>query len=70
MSSDKTERLVGISQIVAKDGSIPIFSQTWWRGVAIGRYSKPIPISLKTFAGKLANINRLIEEIEEMHHVK
>ena len=45
---------------------IPVSRSTWWKGVQNGRYPKSIKISERCTAWKASDINRLINDFQEV----
>jgi len=42
---------------------IPISSTSWYDGIASGRYPKPVKLSERTSAWRVADIHTLIDEL-------
>jgi predicted DNA-binding transcriptional regulator AlpA len=42
---------------------VPVGRSSWWAGVAIGRYPKPVKLGPRTTAWKVEDIRKLIEQI-------
>ena len=53
--------LVRLSAILAPRGPIPVSKSTWWAGVKIGRFPKPIKIGPRTTAWRVEDIRKLFE---------
>ena len=56
-----------LSQIVGnkKSGTpalIPVSKSTWWQGVKLGRYPKPVKLSERCTAWRVEDIRALIEQ--------
>jgi prophage regulatory protein len=45
-------------------GLIPIHPASWWRGIAAGRYPKPVSLGPNTTAWKVRDIKELIARID------
>lgn len=43
----------------------PIGATSWLRGVAEGRYPKPVKLSTRVVAWKVADIRRLLEQVAD-----
>jgi len=43
---------------------IPVSKSTWWAGVKAGRYPKPIKLSTRCTAWKVADIRAMIEGMQ------
>jgi prophage regulatory protein len=52
---------VRLTSIVAPQGPIPVGRSTWWAGVKIGRFPKPVKLGPHTTAWKVEDIRKLIE---------
>ena len=50
-----------LKKILAPDGPIPVSKSTWWAGVKIGRFPKPMKIGPRTTVWKAEDIRKLIE---------
>ncbi|MBV5327609.1 MAG: AlpA family phage regulatory protein [Chlorobium sp.] len=44
----------------------PISKSTWWQGVKSGRYPKPVKLSSRCTAWKVADIKLLLENLEKI----
>lgn len=51
-----------LSSILGPHGPIPVSKSTWWAGVKDGRYPKPIKLSRRVTAWRVADIRKLIDE--------
>ena len=56
-----TEGLVRLAQILRPLGPLPIGRSTWWRGVATGRYPKPVKLGPRITCWYARDILALIE---------
>ncbi len=54
--------LVRLSGILAPNGPIPVSKSTWWRGVAEGRYPKPVKLGPRITAWRVEDIRALTAE--------
>jgi len=44
---------------------IPISNSSWWNGVKVGKYPKPVKLGERTTAWKVEDIRELIERINK-----
>lgn len=42
---------------------IPVSPSTWWEGIRVGRYPKPVKLGPRTTAWRVEDIRALIEKI-------
>lgn len=59
------EGFVRLPAIIAPHGVFPISKSTWWAGIAAGHYPKPVKLSERTSAWRVADIRKLIASLEE-----
>ena len=52
-------RLLRLNQIIGDDGLIPVSASTWWAGVRIGRFPKPIKLGPNITAWRWNDIKEL-----------
>ena len=52
---------VRLSSILAPSGPIPVSKSTWWDGVRVGRYPKPVKLGPRITAWRVEDIRALIE---------
>ena len=52
---------VRLSSILAPKGPIPIGKSTWWEGVKIGRFPKPMKLGPRITVWRVEDIRALIE---------
>ncbi len=57
-------RLRDIISDRANPGIIPVSRSSWYKGIAEGRYPKPVKLSERTSARKIEDIRKLIEELD------
>ena len=55
---------VRLTSILAPQGPIPVGRSTWWAGVKIGRFPKPVKLGPRTTAWKVEDIRSFIETAE------
>ena len=53
---------VRLSGVIAPGGPIPVSKSTWWAGVRIGRYPKPVKLGPRITAWRVEDIRRLVVE--------
>jgi prophage regulatory protein len=58
MQQNPTVRLIRLPQVLEL---YPVGKSTWWQGVKEGRYPKPVKLSPRTTAWRLADIQKLCE---------
>jgi prophage regulatory protein len=56
------EGLVRLNFILAPKGPLPISRSTWWKGVAEGRYPRPVKLAPRISAWPVEDIRKLIEQ--------
>jgi predicted DNA-binding transcriptional regulator AlpA len=44
---------------------IPVSKSTWWKGIQDGRFPKPVKLTERTTAWRVADILKLIDEIQQ-----
>lgn len=54
--------LLRLSAILAPFGPIPVSKSTWWEGVKIGRYPKPLKLGPRVTVWRVEDIRELIEK--------
>lgn len=52
---------VRLADILAPTGPLPIGKSTWWLGVKVGRYPKPIKLGPRITAWRVEDIRALID---------
>jgi prophage regulatory protein len=52
---------VRLSAILAPNGPLPIGKSTWWAGIRVGRYPKPVKLGPRITAWRVEDIRALIE---------
>jgi predicted DNA-binding transcriptional regulator AlpA len=52
---------VGFLRLPAVLTLFPIGESSWWRGVAEGRYPKPVKLSTRVSAWRVSDIRRLLD---------
>lgn len=52
-----------LRSIIAPQGPLPISRSTWFRGIAEGRYPKPVRLGPNTSAWREKDIRELIERL-------
>lgn len=52
---------VRLSQIIP--AIFPVSKSTWWAGVKVGRYPKPVKLSTRCTAWRVEDIRALIEDL-------
>ena len=50
-----------LASILAPNGPIPVGRSTWWAGVKVGRFPKPVKLGPRTTAWRVEDIRALIE---------
>ena len=53
---------VRLNNILAPRGPIPLGKTTWWEGVRVGRYPKPVKLGPRITAWRVEDIRKLIAE--------
>ena len=51
---------VRLPAIIAPKGPIPVSKSTWWAGVKVGRFPKPVKLGLRITAWRVEVIRALI----------
>ncbi len=46
-------------------GIIPVSRSSWYKGIAEGRYPKPVKLSERTSAWRVEDIRKLIDELNQ-----
>ncbi len=54
-----------LNSILAPNGPIPVSKSTWWEGVKVGRFPKPIKLGPRTTAWRKEDIQALIDGFAE-----
>lgn len=49
-----------LSSIIAPNGPIPVGKSTWWQGCRTGKFPRPIKLSPRVTAWRIADIEALI----------
>ncbi|MEJ1935477.1 AlpA family phage regulatory protein [Nostoc sp. NIES-2111] len=57
--------LLRVDKIVSPAGILPIARSTWWKGVADGRYPKPVKLGPRITAWRADDIRALLDGVEE-----
>jgi prophage regulatory protein len=52
---------VRLSSILAPQGPIPVSKSTWWAGIKIGRFPRPVKLGPRTTVWRVEDIRALIE---------
>jgi prophage regulatory protein len=55
---------IRLSSIIAPNGPIPVSKSTWWSGIRVGRFPRPVKLGPRTTAWRVEDIRRLIEQAE------
>jgi len=53
---------VRLPGILAPNGPIPVSKSTWWAGIKVGRYPKPVKLGPRITAWRWEDIRTLISE--------
>lgn len=53
---------VRLRSILAPNGPIPVGRSTWWEGVRVGRFPKPVKLGPRTTVWRVEEIRDLIEK--------
>ena len=61
MSSLPETGFVRLSSILAPQGPIPVSKSTWWAGIKIGRFPRPVKLGPRTTVWHVEDIRALIE---------
>jgi len=61
MSSLPETGFVRLSSILAPQGPIPVSKSTWWAGIKIGRFPRPVKLGPRTTVWRVEDIRALIE---------
>jgi predicted DNA-binding transcriptional regulator AlpA len=56
------EGLVRLNFILAPQGPLPISRSSWWKGVAEGRYPRPVKLGPRISAWPVDDIRKLIDQ--------
>ena len=51
---------VRLPSIIAPSGPIPVSKSTWWAGIKVGRFPKPIKLGPRITAWRVEDIRALI----------
>jgi prophage regulatory protein len=54
--------LVRLSSIIGPNGPVPVSKSTWWEGVRLGRYPKPVKLGPRITAWRVEDVLMLIEK--------
>ena len=54
--SDTTEQLIRLNQVLVL---IPVAKSTWWEGVRVGKYPKPVKLGDRITCWRLEDIHEL-----------
>lgn len=54
--SDTTEQLIRLNQVLEL---IPVAKSTWWEGVRVGKYPKPVKLGARITCWRLEDIHEL-----------
>jgi prophage regulatory protein len=54
------EGFVRLKSIIAPRGPIPVGKSTWWLGVKLGRYPKPVKLGPRITAWRVEDIRALM----------
>ena len=52
---------VRLTSIIGPNGPIPVSKSTWWSGIKVGRYPKPVKLGPRITAWRVEDILALIE---------
>ena len=52
---------VRLTSIIGPNGPIPVSKSTWWSGIKVGRYPKPVKLGPRITAWRVEDIRVLIE---------
>lgn len=55
---------VRLPVIIGPNGVFPVSKSAWWAGIAAGRYPRPVKLSERTSAWRVADIRKLIAYTE------
>jgi len=53
-----------LPDIIAPNGPIPVSKSTWWAGVKIGRYPKPVKLGPRVTAWRIEDIRAYIQSVK------
>lgn len=72
MSTNSLEQtgFMRLAAILAPRGPIPVSKSTWWSGVKLGRFPKPVKLGPRTTAWRVEDIRSLIERVGELSKSK
>jgi prophage regulatory protein len=56
-----TTGFVRLTSILGPNGPIPVSKSTWWAGVKIGRFPKPIKLGPRITAWRVEDIRELLQ---------
>ena len=59
--SAQQERLLRLPEVLAR---FPVSRSSWWAGVSVGRFPRPVRISSRSVAWRESDINLLIQACE------
>ena len=57
-----TTGFVRLASIIGPTGPIPVSKSTWWAGVKVGRYPKPVKLGRRITAWRVEDIQALIRD--------
>jgi predicted DNA-binding transcriptional regulator AlpA len=60
-SDKRPASLVRLRDILAPRGPIPMSASSWWMGISVGRYPRPVKIGPRMVAWRASDIEALIE---------
>ena len=60
-SAERNRRFLRLRQVLER---IPVSKSTWWSGVKVGRFPKPVKLSPRTTAWLESDIDRLCDKRE------
>jgi predicted DNA-binding transcriptional regulator AlpA len=52
-----------LKEIVGRGKMIPISPASWWNGVRVGRYPKPVKLGPRTTAWRAEDIHQLVDDL-------
>lgn len=53
---------IRLASIIGPKGPIPVSKSTWWAGVKVGRYPKPVKLGRRITAWRVEDIQALIRD--------
>jgi prophage regulatory protein len=62
MHSNTDDALVRIEKIIGPNGIIPVSRTSWYEGIRIGIYPKPIRLGRRTSVWRMSDLMRVVQK--------